>query len=260
MKIISILCSAILFFSTFAQDPDDDNDDSGSKPKIYADLSKSAKEDAVSFGGVHVLLGILFSSSGYNASVGNSNNTTKHNFNQFGFSLGMEYAKEFHRKFLLGIDVEMEFPQKYKKEGSWQDINKEFETRYAATYPGNRTAKLESSAIRPSVSIKCALLIKKHKFMLFTKVGVVQGRGSSCFRRDNDLVNETKFNKCQPTFAVGLGASINRKVNASLEVGMSSGANSTKILNNTEQKINRRRSLFIKAAAVFSVNSRTNSE
>ncbi|MDR1982809.1 MAG: hypothetical protein LBQ08_03370, partial [Holosporaceae bacterium] len=59
-------------------------------PSVYADISQSAREDAVSFDGIRGLLGLLLAMQKFEASVGSSKNFTNNSIDKFGLYFGME--------------------------------------------------------------------------------------------------------------------------------------------------------------------------
>jgi hypothetical protein len=192
-------------------------EDSGTGPKVYVDISKSAQEDAISFDGVRGILGLNLLSSGFDASIGNSENFTENRMNLLGLCLGMEYARAFRKGFLLAVDVTVDISKKSKKEGNWEILNKEYEAQRGRFHLGNRTGKFEKDLLSFQVALRGGYLIPSYKSMIFMKLGIGKMGGNYLYKVDNVDVCDIHVNAYVPSLGLGVERKINRKWGVSLE-------------------------------------------
>jgi hypothetical protein len=213
MRALVCFCLALGVLNVLAEE---ENKDVGLEPKIYADISKSAQEDAVSFGGIRGLVGIGAAFQNIDASVGDGGAFTKNNVNSFGLCLGLEYAKAFRKGFLIAVDVGLETSKKIEKENNWKELNGE----YAIQRGKDGIGKLKKDAISPMAALKFGYLLPTHESMVFAKLGVSQIGGSYCYK-ENGLESSADFKVYIPSVGVGIERKINKKLGASLEADLS---------------------------------------
>ncbi|MDR3187472.1 MAG: hypothetical protein LBT63_03540 [Holosporaceae bacterium] len=215
MRLLGCFCFALCLFRCHA-------DDEGKvESKVYADISETAQNAAVSFGGIRGLLGISMLFQKFGASIENSGNFTEKSMNIFGASAAMEYAKEFRHGFLVAVDIGADISPKSKKEGDWNTVNREYESQRGAVYPGTRSGKFETDAFSPNIALKGGYLLPTYKSVIFVKIGVSQVSGVYYYKRDGAKVCDVGVKAFVPSIAFGGERKINNKWGASLEVGMS---------------------------------------
>ncbi|MDR0968741.1 MAG: hypothetical protein LBL99_03895 [Holosporaceae bacterium] len=210
-----ILCVASVFAEEKAEEPKD-----SASPKVYVDISEAAQEDAVSFDGIRGLLGLSLTLQNFEASVDDAKNFTKNNMNLFGLCIGAEYAKTFRKGFLIAVDVYMDAVAKSSKDGSWGDLNLEYENRRGAAWSGEKTATLKRSAISPMLALKCGYLMPAYKSMAFVKLGVSNVSGSYRYEVDGSTVCDADFSVFTPSVGIGIERKINKKWGAFLEANL----------------------------------------
>ncbi|MDR0632449.1 MAG: hypothetical protein LBF54_04425 [Holosporaceae bacterium] len=240
---------ALCVFGVLAEKSDND---ASSDPTVYVDISKSAREDAVSFGGARGLFGADLAFQDFDASVGNASNSTKNNVNLLGVCLGMEYAKAFRKGFLVAVDVGMDVSKKAKKDGSWSALNSEYETQRGVAHPGSRTGKLDSDTVSLNVAVKGGYLLPTYNSMMFLKLGVSKVGGTYSYKQGNNKVCDVKVSAYVPSLGLGIERKINKKWGASLEANLSLKKTSKKNCDNVEHKVKIGRT-DIKLMAIYSV-------
>ncbi|MDR2645973.1 MAG: hypothetical protein LBC04_02240 [Holosporaceae bacterium] len=228
-----ILCSLCFIFFAFVVSAENIEDD-GSAPKVIADISKDAQDGAISFDGFRGLFGLGVMSYKFDATVGDSNKFTNNNINSLTGVLGMEYAKTFRKGFLVGVTADLSVT-KGNKDGSWKDLNSEYDLQRGEFVAGNKTGKLKANAISPFVGVKCGYILPKFKSVAYAKMGVSQNGGSYQYKQ-NSIESNDNFKVCAPAFCLGFERKLNSKWGASLEAIISVKKTSNRELDDLKHK------------------------
>lgn len=226
MRRIVCLCSALCLFNVYSFDDE-------MAPTIYADVSQSAINNAVSFDGFHALVGLGFALQEYNSSITNGNNFTSNDMNVFTFIGGFEFAKSFKNNLLIGVAILVDMSQKKKKEGDWQSLNADFDARYA----GNKYGKLNTDLLTPSIGVKVGYVFQEHKTAIFAKVGASRVSGSYSYFLNGGKFSDIDVNAVVPTVGLGAEHKLNKQWGISLEANMPVKRISKKTANNVEHRI-----------------------
>ncbi|MDR2724172.1 MAG: hypothetical protein LBB25_03140 [Holosporaceae bacterium] len=213
MKILGCFCLILCIFDIFAEDADKNT---GSGPTIFSDISESAREEAVSFDGIHGLLGLCLTPNEFEASYGRRDNFTRNNMNLLSICCGIEYAKALRNGLLIAINADLNLSGKGKKEGTWGDLNKEYESQRGQLYPGKKTGKLEKDSLSPSVNMKLGYQLPKYNSMAYLILGLKKTSGSYKYIR-NGGISDVSFNAYQPSVGLGWEKKINPEFGASVE-------------------------------------------
>jgi hypothetical protein len=209
-----------------------ENDDSA--PTVIADISKDAQESAASFDGLRGLFGLGLVSHKFGATVGDSDKFTSNNINSLTGVLGMEYAKTFRKGFLIAVTTNLSVT-KGSKDGSWKDLNSEYDLQRGELVSGNKTGKLKTNAISPFVGLKCGYILSKFKSVAYAKVGVSQNGGSYQYKQSGAESNDS-FKVYAPAFCLGFERKLNSKWGASLEAVISIKKTSMRDLGGVKHK------------------------
>ncbi|MDR0580703.1 MAG: hypothetical protein LBG04_01145 [Holosporaceae bacterium] len=215
MRILYGLCFIFSGFVVSAENMEDD----GSTPTIVADISESAQESAVSFDGLRGLFGLGLVSYKFGATVGDGGRFTNNSINSPAGVLGMEYAKTFRKGFLLAVTADISVT-KGSKDGSWRDLNSEYDFQRGESVTGNKTGKLETNTISPFMGLKCGYILTKFESVAYAKMGVSQVSGSYQYKQNGAESNDN-FKVYTPTFCLGFERKLNSKWGASLEAVIS---------------------------------------
>jgi len=237
MKRIICVCSMLCFFGTCLADGEAPADDAA--PTVFADISQSAIDNAVSFDGIRAFGGLGFGWQQYNASITGGNSFTSCDMNVFSLTAGIGYMKAIKNDFLIGIDILVDLSQKKKKDGDWKSLNADFDadaTRRLAA-PDNRTGTLETDRFAPSLGIKFGYAFKEHKTALFAKVGVSRVTGSYKYYLAGNKYSDIDVNAIIPTLGIGAEHKINRQWGVSLEANMPIKRVNKKTANSVEHRI-----------------------
>jgi hypothetical protein len=208
-----------------------------SQPRVYADISKSAQENAVSFDGIRGIFGVHFMFPKFGASIAERGNFTEHNFNIVGVNAGVGYSKSFRKNFLLAIDIGTDICKKGKKEGDWNTLNREYERERGGVYHGERSGKFESSPLLPNIALKCGYLFLNFKSVVFAKVSVSKVSGTYYYMRNGAKVCNADVSVYVPSIGVGIERKINKKWGASLEANMAIKRAAKKTEDGVEHKV-----------------------
>ncbi len=233
MKKTVCLVTILSAFATFASDSD-------LEPTIYADISESAQEAAITFDGVRGFAGLVLQSIKYQSRTENNSTQTENKINMFGLSIGVEYAKAFRQGFLIGFDVSADINKKKKKEGNWKALNAAYDADTSTIYVGVddlKTGKLETEAITPNISLKVGYLLPKFKSLLFLKAGISKLGGTYHYNFAGANVCKVDVSKFIPVIGLGAEYKINSRWGAALEANMSLKKTCTKRLANIQHKI-----------------------
>ncbi|MDR0678429.1 MAG: hypothetical protein LBF44_02740 [Holosporaceae bacterium] len=229
--------ASVVFQETKVFGAESSQENSPKEPNVYVDISQSARENAVSFDGIRGLLGLFFTMQNFEASIGNSKNFTGNNMNQFGLYFGMEYSKSFRKGFLIAVNMETDISKKKKKEGSWKDLNDEYNIQRGQVYLGEKTGKLESDAICPGVALKCGYILPKYESVIFLKLGISKVNGKYYYNSSGAEVCNVNVNTYVPSLGLGVERKINRKWGAAIEANLPIKRSTKNIQDNVEHKM-----------------------
>jgi hypothetical protein len=191
-------------------------DGNNMEPTIYADVSQTAVDDAVSFDGLHCMAGLSLILHEYGASVSGGNNYTPNDISTIAPTIGVGYTKTFNGNFLLGIDVLTSFSKKEKKCENWNTLNSDFDRLFPAA--NRKNGILTTDIFEPSLGLKFGYIFKEYKFAAFGKL--IASKIGGKFAYYSDLKN-CNFNVNAVIFGISVGGEMkfNKKFGASLEIG-----------------------------------------
>ncbi|MDR0753157.1 MAG: hypothetical protein LBE95_00595 [Holosporaceae bacterium] len=215
MRALCSLCFAFFIFAVSAEDMEGDS----SAPTIIADISKDAQESAVSFDGFRGLFGLGLMSYKFGATAGDGDRFTNNNINSLAGVLGIEYAKTFRKGFLVAVTTDISVT-KGSKDGSWKDMNSEYDLQRGGSVAGNKVGKLKTNTISPFIGVKCGYVLPKLKSVAYAKMGVLQTGGSYQYEQNGTKSNDN-FKVYAPAFCLGFERKLNSKWGASLEAVIS---------------------------------------
>ncbi|MDR1560948.1 MAG: hypothetical protein LBS23_01180 [Holosporaceae bacterium] len=214
---MKIFCCICLFIFPYVFGDDDASNNTETKPKLFADISRSAQENAVSFDGMQALFGFNFAFQNFIASVGNSKNLTQNKMDAFGARVGVGYSKSFKKGLLVAINIVADVLKKSKKDGNWNVCNQEYENQRGAVYPGERTSHLETDVFSPNIALKCGYLFPGFQSVIFATISVAKISGTYSYKRDGANVCNVGVNAYIPSLGLGIWRKFNRQWGASLE-------------------------------------------
>ncbi|MDR2766218.1 MAG: hypothetical protein LBB63_02015 [Holosporaceae bacterium] len=223
-------------------------------PKVYSDISQTAQDDAVSFDGIRMIVGLCLAFNSFDASTGNVGAATGVSITSPSLSMVMEYSKAFRKGFLLGITMGARVSKKSSKDGSWADLNKQYENARGAAHAGNHTGTLEKDSFNPEVALKAGYQLSGYSSMLYAKVGVVKVNGVYHYQSNGAKICDVDVNAMLPTIWIGAERKINKKWGASLEASISIGRQSKQPADTVEHRIKMSRKEF-SILAVYSISS-----
>jgi hypothetical protein len=265
MKIISCFCIFFGAFSVFSAENSEQSKQEPSavkpsgenkeiKPKIYADISKSAQDEAVSFDGIRGIFGLGMVSSGFGASVKGSSNFTDIKSNLMKMYLGLEYSKSFKKGFLLAVNIGTDLGKREEKKGGWDELNKEYALHKEAPSE-NHSGKFEKSLICPEVALKCGYLLPSMESILFLKVGISRLNGVYTYNSNDKEVCRLEANVYVPSIGLGFERKINKKWGASLEANFPINRKIKSVQDSIEHVV-KAKSTNIKLMATYSVSAK----
>ncbi|MDR1235404.1 MAG: hypothetical protein LBJ96_00195 [Holosporaceae bacterium] len=262
MRVIGCFCFALCVFNAFSEDSaevgekpkvvEPASENKKIEPKVYVDISKSARENAVSFDGVRGIFGVSFSGSNFQSSVGESSNYTNISSNLMEVYLGVEYSKSFKKGFLLAVDIGTDISKNKKSDGGWGEINREYEAQRGRFYP-DRTGKFEKNAMCPAVSLKCGYLLNSLESVLFLKLAVSRLSGVYTYNSVDREVCKVSSSSYVPAIGLGFERKINKKWGASLEASVSIERKSKRLADTVDHAAKIKRA-DVKMMAIYSIS------
>jgi hypothetical protein len=262
MKIIGCFCFILCAFNVFSENSDDADEkpvavnppveDKKTEPKIYVDISKSARENAVSFDGLRGVFGVCFSGSNFESSVGGSSNYTNISSKLLEAYFGVEYSKSFKKGFLLAVNIGADISNSTKSKCGWSEINREYEVQRGMFYTANRTGKFEKSTLCPGVAFKCGYLLPSLESVLFLKFAISRLNGVYTYNSGNKEICKVSSNNFIPSIGLGIERKINKKWGASLEANISI-KRSTKHVADTVEHVVKAKRADVKMMAIYSI-------
>lgn len=229
MKRIICICSVLCLFNAFSVD----NAAEEAEPTIYADVSQSAINNAVSFDGIRGIIGIGIGFQQYNSSISGGSNYTSNDMNVFALTAGIGYAKSFKNNLLIGIDILADLSTKKKKEGDWKTLNSDFDI----TQAGDKHGKLNTDMLTPSIGIRVGYACPEHKTAVYGKFGISRVSGSYEYTLNGNKVADVDVNAIIPTLGIGAEHRFNKQWGVSLEANMPIKRVNKKTAGNVEHKI-----------------------
>jgi hypothetical protein len=191
-------------------------------PTIYADISQSAQDAAVSFDGIRVILGGSLGFYSFGASIYNGNTPTNTKVNAFDICLNMEYSKSLKKGFLVGFTIGANISQKSKKDGSWNDLNSQYENHIGNMYPGvSHTGTVEKDALCPEIALKLGYQLSGYPVLLYIKVGLSKIGVTYNYRANENHICHVEANNFVPKIYIGFEKKFNKMWGVSLEANTS---------------------------------------
>jgi hypothetical protein len=229
-KITVCLFYVFYFFHSYASYSNMNDMD----PSIYADISQSAINNAVSFDGPYCSggLGLLFSK--YGASISGGNSYSSNTISIIAPIIGAGYWKTLKNDFLFGIDMLVSFSKKEKKYDNWNIMNSDFNGAIAGGT--ERQGKLSTDIITPSLGIKFGYVLKEHKLAVFGKLVVSKMGGKYSYYSSTKNCN-VNISALVPGICIGWEIKINKKIGISFEVGTSINKTVKKTSENLEHRV-----------------------
>ncbi|MDR2107395.1 MAG: hypothetical protein LBO73_02665 [Holosporaceae bacterium] len=207
-----------------APPPPSPNDGS---PKVYLDLSKSAKKNAVSFDGIRGLFGLIYVTTNFGASLYGFENFKEHTHKTIGLHLGLEYSKSFRKNFVLSGIISADLTSKFTREASWSELNKEYERAVRERYEEMQYAGLQKTGILrkgmfcPSAAVKCGYPIKAYESMIFLKLGASLVSATYFYDIGSFPICAVSVKTILPSLGLGIEKKFNKQWGASLETNIS---------------------------------------
>ncbi len=217
MKIFGCLCLCSIAFSVFST-----NDEY--QPKVYADITKQAEENAVKYDGIKLIGGLGYTLSDYKASIIGRNETTKNSLNHFIFTLGCDYSKALKHNILIGASLLVDMWSRQKKSGNWASLNGAYDNqRGGAHAAGNREAELQNAFLTPEMCIKAGYIFKSLKSSVSLKIGLSREECKYRYRVNNAEVASVNISKFIPLIGISGYRNINSKFGIMVEINKSLG-------------------------------------
>jgi hypothetical protein len=228
MKRIICTCSVLCLFNAYSVDNTEE-----AEPTIYADVSQSAIDNAVSFDGIRGIIGIGIGLQQYNSSITGGSNYTSNDMNVFALTAGLGYAKSFKSNLLIGIDILADLSPKKKKDGDWKSLNSDLDAKAV----GDKYGKLNTDMLTPSLGIRVGYAFQEYKTAVFAKFGASMVSGSYVYYQNGAKVADVDVNAIVPTIGLGAEHRFNKQWGVSLEANMPIKRVNKKTAGNAEHKI-----------------------
>ncbi len=232
MKYVACVFSTFLAFNAYSVGGASNNAGDEASPTIYADVSQSAIDDAVSFDGVRGIVGFGYGTSQYAASLGS--NFTSNELGMFSLVAGLGYAKSFKNNILVGLDVYSDISPKKKKEGGWSSLNSNYD---ATQQTGTKYGKLNTDIFTPSLGIRVGYVFVGYKTVVSAKLGFSKVTGSYEYYLNGSKASDIDVDAIVPTVGLCGEHKLNRQWGVSLEANLPIKRVVKKTSNNVEHRI-----------------------
>ncbi len=229
MKLIYATCLGMIVLNVVSED-------NNYQPKVYADITKQAQEQAVKYDGIKLLFGLGYSFADFNASLTDRNNNTKNSMNHFMLTIGCDYSKALKHNIILGASLLMDIWKKQKKSNYWSGLNADYDSVRGHLYGGNKDGDVQNSSLIPEISLKAGYIFKSLKSYAGIKLGVIRLEGTYRYRVNNYEISSTKYNGFTPFFGFVAFKNINNKFGVMIEINKSLNKKSKRSFDSVEQQ------------------------
>lgn len=220
----------ILFLTTFCVS------NASLEPKVIADITKQAIEQAAEPGGVFIIAGFSFDMHKYLSGLKDGGTKTQLKFNDVNANTGISYTHSFKNNAFVGADIIFGLGKKKTKKGSFKEMNEDLDRQYASI-AGDKTVKVESILPEVEMAVKGGYSFLKYKLSVYGKIGLANiGIKYKYFLNSNQIA-EIKMTKIVPCVALGTEYRLNSKFSANLEIKTVFKASVNKEINATNYKI-----------------------
>ncbi|GHU13241.1 hypothetical protein FACS189449_08340 [Alphaproteobacteria bacterium] len=224
MKNLAYICFLLCFFNAYSNDdskkgefsPETMKNDIGKgkdtsfDPEVYADISDTAIQNAVSFDGARGLIGFGMAKRSCGASLKGEKNFTSNSITAFYLTIGLDYAKSFRKGLLLSVCALCDISKKSKKKSDWRGMNASYDDKYH-DLSGSKSGFLETGMFTPSLSLKCGYHMKEYKLVAFLKLGISRLSLTYNYILNENEHSRVKINPMVPTIGLGAEMKINKK-------------------------------------------------